>query len=126
MASMFGIGDGIWLGLALILIAIGLSIVFGKSKGLPSVIAYLLLGVFALCVLFWWPIRSADEPPTDEKTKTDIVLFARVTIILFLPVLTLIFINLYVRHNLFNVVRAESTAHRHGEPWIVEAKIRTC
>uniref|UniRef100_A0A1I7U0D5 Transmembrane protein n=1 Tax=Caenorhabditis tropicalis TaxID=1561998 RepID=A0A1I7U0D5_9PELO len=124
MGYLFGIGDGIWIGFGIILGSIGLCIVNGRSKGLPSVITYLLLAVFFLALLLWWPIKNIDEPPADEKTRTDMILIPRIIFLILLPIFTVYLINLYIKHNLFSIVRAESTADRHSKTWIADSKIK--
>ncbi|CCD83567.1 uncharacterized protein CELE_T23E7.5 [Caenorhabditis elegans] len=124
MAYIFGFGDGILISFGIILVSIVLCILNGRSKGLSSVITYVIIAALFLATLFLWPIKSADEPTPIEQQKTDIVLIPRVVYLIFLPFFMIYLINLFVRHNLFNVVRTKSTVNRHGKPWLAEAKVK--
>ncbi|EFP04987.1 hypothetical protein CRE_03300 [Caenorhabditis remanei] len=123
MAYILGFGDGILISFGIILGALLLCVVNGRSKGLPSVITYIIIAALLLLLLFWWPIKKADEPAVEQHEKTDIILIPRVIFLILLPFFTIYLINLYIRHNLFNVVRAESTSERHGHSWLMETKI---
>ncbi|CAO4383495.1 unnamed protein product [Caenorhabditis nigoni] len=125
MAYLFGLGDGILIALGIILVAVSLCIVNRRSKELSSILNYVFIATLLLLLLYWWPVKNVNEPPIDEQIKTDIILIPRIVFFIFLPFFLIYLINLYVRHDLFNIVRAQSTASRHAKPWLIEAKIRS-
>lgn len=89
-----------------------------------SVLVYLFIAVVFLGIFLSWPVKGPDEPEHDSQGKTDMIIFPRVIFLVLLPFFLIYLFSLYVRHNLFHVVRAQSTAHRHGKGWIIDAKIK--
>uniref|UniRef100_A0A8R1E8N8 Uncharacterized protein n=1 Tax=Caenorhabditis japonica TaxID=281687 RepID=A0A8R1E8N8_CAEJA len=124
MAYFLRFGDGILIGFGIIFISLVLCLVNGRSKGLPAVLTYTLIAFIFLAILLVWPIKGANELEIESSIKTDVIMIPRTILLCFFPFLLIYLAHLYVRYELLDVVRVRSTEGRHGQPWIVQTKIK--
>ncbi|XGW32953.1 hypothetical protein V3C99_017455 [Haemonchus contortus] len=113
---LFGVGPGVIILVLLWSSTLLISISFGKTHGITTIIGISILSTLLSLLLIYWPIEQLEmlNSTVTEITHYDHVFIPRLLLVIFLFVVVVVVLVQYLARTVLTTVSAKSVKNRHN------------